>query len=53
MQDILYNLYEFVPVGGYVIFDDIGNGKDHGVRRLWNDFKSEQKLPETLKPGAS
>jgi hypothetical protein len=33
-QDVLYALYELVPVGGYVIFDDVGTkAKDHGVYR--------------------
>jgi len=43
-QDAMYNLYEFVPVGGFVIFDDI---RSHpAVQRFWSDFKREQNIPE-------
>ncbi|GBF96938.1 hypothetical protein Rsub_09018 [Raphidocelis subcapitata] len=45
-QDVMYNLYEFVPVGGYVIFDDILGFPD--VQRFWSDFKADQGLVEEL-----
>lgn len=45
-QDALYFLYGFVPVGGFVIFDDI---RSHpAVQNCWNDFKKDQGLPEEL-----
>eukprot|EP00900_Chrysochromulina_parva_P021678 jgi/Chrpa1/4143/Chrysochromulina_OHIO_Genome00011791-RA len=40
-------MYEFVPVGGFLIFDDVGVG-DHGVMRCWKDFKREQRIPDEL-----
>ena len=46
-QTVLYNMYEFVPVGGFLIFDDVGVG-DHGVMRCWKDFKREQRIPDEL-----
>jgi len=45
-QDALYYLYELVPVGGYVIFDDAFSHPH--VMKCWKDFKSEQGLPEEL-----
>jgi hypothetical protein len=45
-QDAMYFLYEKVPVGGIIIFDDVfSNGS---VMRCWWDFKNEQGLPENL-----
>ena len=45
-QDALYHLYERVPVGGIVIFDDI---LAHGeLLRFWVEFKTEQGLREVL-----
>lgn len=49
-QDVLYSLYDHVPIGGFVIFDDVNPGSDHGVMRAWKDFKAEQGLPEELIP---
>lgn len=45
-QDAMYYLYEFVPVGGFVIFDDYNSHK--AVQRFWHDFKFEQGLLEEL-----
>jgi len=45
-QDAMYYLYDKVPVGGYVIFDDVMSHP--AVTRFWNDFKKEQQLPEEL-----
>ena len=47
-QDALYNLYELVPVGGYVIFDDAQTHR--GAMQAWREFKRDQGLPETLQP---
>jgi hypothetical protein len=45
-QDAMYFLYEKVPVGGIIIFDDVfSNGS---VMRCWWDFKNEQGLLENL-----
>ena len=49
-QDVLYALYDHIPIGGFVIFDDVNAGSDHGVMRAWKDFKAEQGLPEELIP---
>lgn len=45
-QDALYYLYESVPVGGFVIFDDVMSHRM--VMACWQDFKREQGLPENL-----
>lgn len=45
-QDAMYYLYDKVPVGGYVIFDDVMSHP--AVTRFWEDFKREQGLPEEL-----
>ncbi|EEC43105.1 macrocin o-methyltransferase domain-containing protein [Phaeodactylum tricornutum CCAP 1055/1] len=45
-QDAMYTMYDKVPVGGYVIFDDVMSHRN--VMRFWNDFKKEQGLPEDL-----
>jgi len=45
-QDALYYMYDKVPIGGIVIFDDVYTHP--AVMRCWKDFKREQKLPETL-----
>ena len=45
-ESSLYYLYDLVPVGGVVYFDDIPNFKD--CLRAWEDFKRDQGLPETL-----
>jgi O-methyltransferase len=45
-QDAMYWLYEKVPIGGIVIFDDIFSHA--AVMEFWNDFKAEQQLPEDL-----
>ena len=45
-QDAMYYLYERVPVGGYVIFDDIMSHR--AVMRFWNDFQADQGVVETL-----
>ena len=42
----MYYLYERVPVGGYIIWDDILTHKK--VKRFWADFKREQGLPEEM-----
>ena len=46
-QDALYSMYEDVPIGGIVIFDDIMSYPD--VMQCWKDFKEDQpKVVETL-----
>lgn len=45
-SDALYNMYEYVPIGGYVIFDDVMSHK--AVMQCWKDFKAEQNIPEEL-----
>ena len=45
-QDALYNLYGFVPVGGYVIFDDVFSHA--GAMQAWKEFKEDHGLPEEL-----
>ena len=42
----MYHLYDYVPVGEFVIFDDIMSHP--AVMRFWLDFKKDQKIPETL-----
>ena len=44
----MYYMYESVPVGGYVIFDDVYNSP--AVMQFWHDFRRDQKLPEKLVP---
>ena len=45
-QDAMYNLYELVPVGGVVIFDDI---IDHvSCQVFWSDFRYDHNLTETF-----
>jgi O-methyltransferase len=45
-QDAMYYMYEAVPVGGIVIFDDIFSHPP--VKLFWSDFKADQGLPEEL-----
>jgi O-methyltransferase len=45
-QDAMYYLYEKVPVGGFVIFDDILTSPS--VERFWEEFRREQGMPETF-----
>ena len=47
-EDAMYNLYEYVPVGGVVIFDDIISHAD--VQKFWNDFTNDYSLPEKIHP---
>jgi hypothetical protein len=44
-QDCLYNLYEFVPIGGVIIFDDFA---DHAPNQAWQDFQSDQGFKESV-----
>jgi len=44
--DVLYAMYEDVPVGGIVIYDDIMSHP--AVMRCWNDFKTDQGVVEEL-----
>lgn len=44
----MYSLYERVPVGGIVIFDDVMNHV--GVMRFWKDFWDDHGLVEKLVP---
>jgi hypothetical protein len=41
-QDACYFLYERVPVGGIIIFDDVLS--HHNVMQFWTEFNEEQKL---------
>ena len=43
-QDVMYALYENVPVGGIVIWDDVISYKS--VNQFWQDFKSDYDLQE-------
>jgi len=45
-QDVLYAVYENVPVGGIVIFDDVMSHEQ--VMQCWKDFKEDQNIPEEL-----
>jgi O-methyltransferase len=45
-QDAMYHLYEAVPVGGIVIFDDVFSHK--AVMWFWDDFRADQGLKEEL-----
>lgn len=45
-QDAMYYMYESVPVGGIIIFDDVMSHAS--VMRFWKDFKKEQGLGEDL-----
>lgn len=48
-QDALYYLWEFVPVGGYVIFDDYVEGKRASwLGQFWAEFKRAHGLREQL-----
>ena len=42
----MYTMYEDVPLGGIVIFDDVMSHPP--VKRFWTDFKTDQNLPEEL-----
>jgi O-methyltransferase/demethyldecarbamoylnovobiocin O-methyltransferase/8-demethyl-8-(2,3-dimethoxy-alpha-L-rhamnosyl)tetracenomycin-C 4'-O-methyltransferase len=46
-QDALYAFYDKVPVGGFVIFDDIVSHT--AVMRQWRDFKQDHSIPEEPK----
>ena len=46
LQDSLYSFYEAVPVGGFVIFDDIRSHPD--VRKSWDHFCTDQGVDEPL-----
>ena len=46
-QDALYQLYELVPVGGIVIFDDCYS---NAVLQFWKDFCSDQGAIESFTP---
>jgi len=45
-QSVMYAVYENVPVGGIVIFDDVMSHQ--AVMRCWNDFKADHGLIEEL-----
>jgi hypothetical protein len=45
-SDALYNLYESVPIGGIVIFDDVMSHPP--VQRFWSDFQADQEISESL-----
>lgn len=45
-SDAMYDMYEYVPVGGFVIFDDVVSHL--AVLRFWNDFKADQHISEEL-----
>ena len=45
-QDALYAMYEDVPIGGIVIFDDVMSHPP--VMRCWKDFKRDHGVPEEL-----
>jgi len=45
-QDVMYLLYEKVPVGGIVIFDDVFTHAP--VTEFWDHFKQDQGITEVL-----
>lgn len=45
-QDALYELYDFVPVGGIVIFDDVRSHPE--VMKFWMDFTKDYSIEEEL-----
>jgi len=45
-QDAMYYMYDFVPIGGIIIFDDVMSHPP--VNQFWKDFKLEQGLTEEL-----
>ena len=45
-QDAMYAMYQDVPIGGIVIFDDIMSYP--AVMQFWNDFKVDQNIQEEL-----
>jgi len=47
-QDVLYAMYENVPLGGIVIMDDVNHPTHEDVMQCWLDFKIDQGLPENL-----
>lgn len=47
-QDVFYYLYEMVPVGGYIIFDDIMSHA--AVQEAWADFRKDQNFEEEIIP---
>jgi len=48
-QDALYYMWEFVPVGGFVIFDDYVEGKHSPwLGHFWSEFKRAHGLREQL-----
>lgn len=47
-EAVLYAMFDLVPVGGIVIFDDVRSHKD--VMRCWLDFSKDQGLVERLMP---
>lgn len=47
-QDVLYAVYENVPVGGIVIFDDVYHPHYKEVMQCWLHFKADHDIPEDL-----
>jgi len=47
-QDVLYAMYDKVPVGGIVIFDDVFHHHYKEVMQCWIDFKRDHGIPEEL-----
>ena len=45
-QDAMYYMYDFVSIGGIIIFDDVMSHPP--VKQFWKDFKLEQGLKEEL-----
>ena len=45
-EDAMYYLYELVPVGGIVIWDDYGSSGS--VKRMWKEFRTNYSMPEEL-----
>ena len=45
-QDVLYHAYEFVPVGGFVIFDDVMSHPP--AMEAWNHFQGAHFISEDL-----
>lgn len=47
-QDVLYAMYDKVPMGGIVIFDDVFHHHYREVMQCWIDFKNDHGIPEEL-----
>lgn len=47
-HDALYYMWEFVTVGGFIIFDDIKAADRTALGKVWLSFRKEHDLQESL-----